>query len=279
MTTRRPQLPPKVEAEVLVNSRRRCCLCYFLDGRRKRRKGQVAHLNRDRADHKLENLVWLCFDHHDEYDSRTSQSKGLKEREVRHWRDELVVELAHAPGPALQALSPEATVRAVEDTSNFAGAGKPWRFPLWLVEDRLELFAFKAGTSDGVCFIERIDLPNGRTVVACVQAPGNPGSSITNSVEDIASQVCERFEIAPAQLVWLEHYPHVRPSHWNRVLFGNVTQDGGFEDPSWTRMDERAWRGLSLRPKRSLRTRDGSVSSPLIKLFPRKGPSNAVEDG
>ena len=34
--------------------------------------------------------MFLCFDHHDEYDSRTSQSKGLLRTEVVRYRDELL---------------------------------------------------------------------------------------------------------------------------------------------------------------------------------------------
>jgi hypothetical protein len=41
----------------------------------------------------LENLVWLCLEHHDEFDSHTSQSKGLTPEEVRAYRDRLYKDL------------------------------------------------------------------------------------------------------------------------------------------------------------------------------------------
>jgi hypothetical protein len=53
------------------------------------RKGQIAHLNKDRNDHRFTNLAYLCFDHHDEFDSISSQSKGLSLGEVRFYRDRL----------------------------------------------------------------------------------------------------------------------------------------------------------------------------------------------
>ena len=53
------------------------------------KKGQIAHLDQDSSNSDIVNLVWLCFDHHDEYDSRTSQSKGLQKSEVTFYRDEL----------------------------------------------------------------------------------------------------------------------------------------------------------------------------------------------
>jgi hypothetical protein len=37
----------------------------------------------------LENLAWLCLAHHDEYDSKTSQSKSLQINEVKSYRAEL----------------------------------------------------------------------------------------------------------------------------------------------------------------------------------------------
>jgi hypothetical protein len=47
-------------------------------------------LDQDRGNNALENLAWLCLEHHDAYDSRTSQSKGMTEGELRRYRDELV---------------------------------------------------------------------------------------------------------------------------------------------------------------------------------------------
>lgn len=53
------------------------------------KKGQIAHLDRNPANNELDNLAWLCFDHHDQYDSRTSQSKGLTIGEVKRYRGQL----------------------------------------------------------------------------------------------------------------------------------------------------------------------------------------------
>ena len=96
MSARAP-IPKPVETQVLTASQRKCCLCYYLKGIRSHRKGQIAHLNRDPSDSRFENLVWLCLEHHDEYDSRTSQSKGLTPEEVRTHRDHLYQELGTAP--------------------------------------------------------------------------------------------------------------------------------------------------------------------------------------
>jgi hypothetical protein len=87
--TARAWIPPEVIADVLVTSRRRCCVCFALSNDRKEKKGQVAHLDRDTSNNSRQNLVFLCFDHHDQYDSRTSQSRGLTVEEVRRYRAQL----------------------------------------------------------------------------------------------------------------------------------------------------------------------------------------------
>jgi Leucine-rich repeat (LRR) protein len=85
----RLKIPPDIETKVLTLSRRRCCLCFGLNGDFGEKKGQIAHLDHDRTNNKLENLAFLCLEHHDSYDSKTSQSKGIKEKEVKNYREEL----------------------------------------------------------------------------------------------------------------------------------------------------------------------------------------------
>lgn len=50
----------------------------------------------DAANSSFDNLVFLCLSHHDEYDSKTSQSKGFTPDEVRRFRQELVTAIEHA---------------------------------------------------------------------------------------------------------------------------------------------------------------------------------------
>lgn len=85
----RATISPQVIADVLVASRRRCCLCFALSNDAGEKKGQVAHLDRDSSNSARDNLVFLCLDHHDQYDSRTSQAKGLTIDEVRQYRNQL----------------------------------------------------------------------------------------------------------------------------------------------------------------------------------------------
>jgi len=138
-----------VEKDVLTASRRRCCLCVFLSNLDEIRQGQIAHLNRDRADRRFENLVFLCLEHHDEYDTRRSQSKGFSILEVREYRDRLYARNA----PPLKEDSIELT--PLPEISQYERIRKrfdrdlgftavPWRYPLWQVANEPELFAYKA---------------------------------------------------------------------------------------------------------------------------------------
>lgn len=89
MVEKRQNLTDGIQAEVLKRSRRRCCVCYGLNRDTEIKKGQIAHLDQNRNNNNLDNLVFLCLDHHDEYDSKTSQSKGLRQKEIEGYRVEL----------------------------------------------------------------------------------------------------------------------------------------------------------------------------------------------
>ncbi|HYA41732.1 MAG TPA: hypothetical protein VEF34_10535 [Syntrophobacteraceae bacterium] len=78
-----------VQAAVLLRSRRRCCLCFGLNRDTSIKQGQIAHLDHDPANGAEDNLVFLCLDHHDQYDSTTGQSKNFTITEVKKYRLEL----------------------------------------------------------------------------------------------------------------------------------------------------------------------------------------------
>lgn len=86
--TRQP-IPVEVQTKILLLSKRRCCICYGLQRDTRIRSGQIAHLDQDNRNSDEDNLAFLCLEHHDQYDSRTSQSKGLRIDEVKSFRDAL----------------------------------------------------------------------------------------------------------------------------------------------------------------------------------------------
>lgn len=85
----RRKIPSTTETDLLVHSRRRCALCFGLAHDVGVKRGQIAHLDQNPENNDLANLVWLCLEHHDQYDGRTRQSKGLTLGEMRHYRSDL----------------------------------------------------------------------------------------------------------------------------------------------------------------------------------------------
>ncbi len=92
--SKRKSIPTKIEKEILVKSARRCCLCYGLRGDFSEKRGQIAHIDHNPSNNSLGNLVFLCFEHHDAYDARTSQSKGFIKYEVMFYRNILFADVS-----------------------------------------------------------------------------------------------------------------------------------------------------------------------------------------
>jgi hypothetical protein len=78
----RRKTPKDTERDVLTASRRRCCICSGLRRDYSVKKGQIAHLDHDPNNNDPDNFAFFCLDDHDEYDSRTSQSKGFTIEEI-----------------------------------------------------------------------------------------------------------------------------------------------------------------------------------------------------
>lgn len=85
----RLNIDKKVETEILTSSKRRCCLCVGIDGNYSPRPGQIAHLDHNNSNNKVDNLAWFCLEHHTMYDSKTSQHKNYTLDEVKYYRNTL----------------------------------------------------------------------------------------------------------------------------------------------------------------------------------------------
>ncbi len=95
----RKKISPDAVADITTASRRRCCLCFGLRQDDSEKRGQIAHLDQDASNDSPDNLAFLCLDHHDQFDSRTSQAKGLTIEEVKRYRTELLAFVARTlPG-------------------------------------------------------------------------------------------------------------------------------------------------------------------------------------
>jgi len=94
MTSRRARIPAAIQEQVITESARRCALCFGLTGSLRWRRGQIAHVDRNKANAKLANLAYLCLPHHDAYDGKPSQSKGFMPGELRQFRRDLYKAIA-----------------------------------------------------------------------------------------------------------------------------------------------------------------------------------------
>jgi len=74
------------ESKVLIESRRRCAICFGLNNDFTIKRGQIAHIDQNSSNSNIENLVFLCLEHHDLYDSKTSQSKNFKPKELKEYK-------------------------------------------------------------------------------------------------------------------------------------------------------------------------------------------------
>ena len=117
--SKRPPIPDATQTELFTKSGRRCAICFALQGDAEMKAGQIAHLDHDPTNNKFENLCFACQPHHDQYDSKTSQTKGLTEHEVRSYRDKLYAVL---PAILEAARSKAGDVNISADLS--AGSGK-----------------------------------------------------------------------------------------------------------------------------------------------------------
>jgi len=82
-------VPKPAETAVLTRSARRCCICLALHGDDAVKAGQIGHLDDDCSNNDLDNLAWLCLDHHQQWHTRGNVTRGFKPAEVKAYRARL----------------------------------------------------------------------------------------------------------------------------------------------------------------------------------------------
>jgi hypothetical protein len=114
----RKQVPAPNELSVLDLSRRRCAMCFHLNGDHSEKHGQIAHLDQNPANFAEDNLAFLCLPHHSVFDSKTSQHKNYTLPEVKKARNDLylfIQQNLHLAPPSGQTKWTNADRRTLEE--------------------------------------------------------------------------------------------------------------------------------------------------------------------
>jgi hypothetical protein len=110
----RKPIPQATEVNILVESRRRCALCFHLDGDLTVKDGQIAHIDRNRGNNAEANLAFLCLVHHNQYDTKPSQSKGWRPAELAEIKrrfQQAIAEERHLRSPTVVTIAGRETDR------------------------------------------------------------------------------------------------------------------------------------------------------------------------
>lgn len=105
----------------------------------------------------LDNLAWLCLQHHDRYDGKTSQSKGLRASEVKQYRKELYARVGVGLSSAIQSVRSEIEENRDEILPN-VGSLRPEITDLTLHPQTGTLRKFKF-SADGTDVFKAVLLP------------------------------------------------------------------------------------------------------------------------
>jgi hypothetical protein len=122
----------------ILTSRRRCALCFGLQRDWTVKEGQLAHLDRNRANNDPSNLVFLCLEHHNAYDTRRSQARNISADELRRYVNELQAFLATAlitPNPRSESTATPSTAVGA-DTSTCSPEAYRLRIPIYHAANR-----------------------------------------------------------------------------------------------------------------------------------------------
>jgi hypothetical protein len=94
---------------------------------------------------------------------------------------------------------------------------------------------------DSCCDIEVHWRTDGKYVFIATEVPDNPGTSVTNFAENLATAMRRQHGLKPEDVIWIEHYPEAedrRRESFDLVRF--AVEGDSFRSPVWTRITEQA---------------------------------------
>ena|SRR5207249_2613742 len=103
-------------------------------------------------------------------------------------------------------------------------------------------YNYKGFWSDSYCDIEAHRRSDGKFIFVATELPDNPGTSVTNYAEHLATAMLRQYGLKPADVIWIEHYPKSKDHQkedFDLVRFLGMEGDA-FRTPVWTRITEQA---------------------------------------
>jgi hypothetical protein len=95
-------------------------------------------------------------------------------------------------------------------------------------------YNYKGFWSDSYCDIEVHQRSDGKYVFVATELPDNPGTSVTNYAEQLATAVRTQYALKPGDVIWIEHYPEAknrRKEDFDLVRFLGIEGDS-FRTPA-----------------------------------------------
>jgi len=102
-------------------------------------------------------------------------------------------------------------------------------------------YNYKGFWSDSYCDIEAHRRSDGKFIFVATELPDNPGTSVTNYAEHLATAIRRQHGLKSEDMIWIEHYPDAkdRPKEsFDLVRF--AVEGDSFRSPVWTRITEQA---------------------------------------
>ena len=103
-------------------------------------------------------------------------------------------------------------------------------------------YNYKGFWSDSYCDIEVHRRSDRKYVFVATELPDNPGTSVTNYAEHLATAMLRQYGLKPADMIWIEHYPKSKDHQeedFDLVRFLDIEGDS-FRSPVWRRITEQA---------------------------------------
>src|SRR5215471_7580512 len=94
---------------------------------------------------------------------------------------------------------------------------------------------------DSCCDIEVHRRSDGKYVFIATEVPDNPGTSVTNFAEHLATAMRKPYGLKPEDVIWIERYPEAKDRRMESfVLVRFAVLGDTFRTPVWTRITEQA---------------------------------------